>query len=626
MVSETEVSSPRRIDSRKDRQGVFIVFAAILLVVLFAFASLAIDTGLISYEQSRLQNAVDAASLAASQELNAALLNAAEVQGDPDAAFATHARAMAARVAEANGVFIDPDTDVIFGNRSLNEASGEWEFDWNTSPYNVVKVVARRTEADLSLPDGRIPLNFGWAVGVESVALETSSIAFIEARDMVVVLDFSGSMNDDSQYKSIGKLPQADIEANNRDIYDALNPADGELDYTNQYLTIVGAPPTRNREPQIVVTFKNRKVYVESSKDLSNVVLEFSNGNRYKFDNLNQGKTGTFKGTGNNSNRKIAKLWVKSGRNASGEGSGYGERFEDTNAAVKAAFGLNGVPYPYNSGSWDSFINYCRDDSDPNKAGYRQMYGGMNLVNYVLDKKYHHDETEDLWKTPHYPFHAVKDSFSLFLTFLTEINYGDEVGVVSYDQNNRVEHSLDEHGEYVTLGGNYITNDYAKLDTIQRHKQAGHYGSYTGIGGGVEEARILLSGHSRSGAQPTIVLMTDGLANRYPDGWRLPGDWDWADYADFDGDGDADFSTDNRSKQYAFFQAVNASKDGAVVHTISVGAGADTTLMENIAAACGGIHVNVPGGSSIAALESQMRIAFSKIAAQVPPPQIVYDQ
>jgi hypothetical protein len=105
---------------------------------------------------------------------------------------------MAAQVAEANGLYIDPGEDVKFGKRVYNEADGTWPIQWNGSPYNVVKVIGRKTDEDVTAPDGQLPLAFGWAVGRSKVPITTSATAFVEARDLVVVLDFSASMNDDS--------------------------------------------------------------------------------------------------------------------------------------------------------------------------------------------------------------------------------------------------------------------------------------------------------------------------------------------------------------------------------------------------------------------------------------------
>ncbi|PQO40144.1 pilus assembly protein TadG-related protein [Blastopirellula marina] len=610
---------------RTSRKGVFVVLAAIVLVVLFAFVSFGIDTGLISLEQARMQNAVDAAALAASQEITAAVQDAGDNGGDPNSISITHAKQMAVDVAAANGIYLNADRDIVFGKRTFDAGSGEWTYAWNVGPFNVVKVEAHRDQPDLTALDGRVPLAFGWAVGVPSVPLVTQATAFVEARDMVVVLDFSGSMNDDSQFKAIDRLGNQAITQNLRDIYAAISPSAGDLPVEPTYLTIVGTPPSIGCMPQIQVTFKGTEIYVESSKDLSNVVVQFDNGSQYKFDNLNQGRTGTFAGTGYYSGRVITKCWIKSGCNDSGDGPGYGERFEDTNAAVKKAFALTNVPYPYASGSWDDYINYCRNDSDVRTAGYRNMYGGVTLANYWLAKKYNSWQTADLWKAPHYPFHAVKNGFSLFLTFLDDLDFGDEVGIVSYDESARVEHTLNEHGVYATLGGDNISDDYATLDLIQHHKQAGHYGSYTGMGYGVNTASQLLAQQTRNGARPTMLVMTDGQANRYPSGWTLPGDWDWADYTDMDGDGVADFSTNDLAKQFAFYEAIQAHKNDVTIHTMSVGLDADRNLMTAIAFACGGIHIAVPGGSTVAEMQEQLLDAFGQIAAKVPPPQLVYE-
>lgn len=604
---------------RRPRRGVFIVLAAIVMVVLFGFLSLGIDTGLIALEQTRLQNGVDAAALAASQEITSAVQDASTQGGDPNSISLAHAKQMAVDVADHNGVYINPDRDVVFGKRTYNPATTEWDITWNATPYNVVKVIARRDQPDMSARDSKLPLAFGWALGKPTMDLKAEAIAFVEARDMVVVLDFSGSMNYDSQYSAISRLGQDAIEDNMVDIFNAMNPDVGDLSFDQQYLTIVGDRPRYSSMAQNIVTFRDREVFVESTKNISQVTLRFDNGRTQQFNG--SGKKGTFRGSGQNNARQITHCWVKAGSGTSGNG----EEFRDTNQAVKQAFGLDDLPYPYRQGSWDDFINYCRDSSSLAQADTRQKYGKLNFVNYLLERRGHNYATEDLWKAPHYPFHAVKEGFTLFLDFLENLDFGDEVGIVSYDDDSRVEHTLNEGGEYASLSGNWISDDYRSLDTIQRHKQASHYGTFTAMGFGVEEANQLLIEHARHGARPTIVLMTDGNANRYPDRWSLPNNWDWDKHTDYDGDGRSDYTTHDRSKQYAIWEAVEAHKRGVTIHTLSVGADADREVMSAIANACGGIHISVPGGSTIAELEAQMLDAFAQIAARVPPPQLVYD-
>jgi hypothetical protein len=77
----------------------------------------------------------------------------------------------------------------------------------------------------------------------------------------------------------------------------------------------------------------HRTVYVTSTKDLSNVVLdfgpdEFGNPRHQKFDGLS-GYTGNFEGTGDYEDLDIVGVWIKSGCNASGDGPGYGEHISN---------------------------------------------------------------------------------------------------------------------------------------------------------------------------------------------------------------------------------------------------------------------------------------------------------
>jgi len=635
---------PRRESKREDRRfrkGVVAILALAVLPVVFAFVALSVDTGLINNTQVNLQNAADAAALAASQEITSAIHQAGQGEGDAtidaNSIAVGAAREVAVMVAEANGVYIDPDRDVQFGKRVYNPDDGSWPIVWGDQPYNVVRVEVHMDNPSMDAPDHELELLFGAFVGQPSVPLSASASAFVEARDLVVVLDFSGSMNDDSDICKIYALDQAAIEANMLDIFNALGPPDvGTLPWDPEYVTISGQPAS-GPVPHIEVTFQYKEIYVESTKDISNVVLAFTDGTTQKHDELS-GLTGTFAGTGEHAGKTVAHCWIKSGSNESGDGPGYGEYFNDSYANIKEVYGLDNVSYPYASGSWDSLFSHCRSNSAIRNAGYRYKYGGKNLINYLLSSKPRNYQTADLWMTPSYPFHAVKNGCTLFCDFLTELDFGDELGLVSYDgahsggldsteseDCSRVEDFLDDGAAYVDITSNPITTDYAAINTIQRHKQAAHYRNYTGMGFGVLEATQLLTNEARYGARPTILLMTDGQANCYPEGWSLPGDFDWADWTDFDDDGDADYSTGTTAKQHAFWAVTEAIDRGYTVHTMSVGTGADRNLMAAIAGASGGEWIDVPGGSTVAEMEDQLLAAFGRIASQVPPAKLVYD-
>jgi hypothetical protein len=73
----------------------------------------------------------------------------------------------------------------------------------------------------------------------------------------------------------------------------------------------------------IAARFECYEVHIVSCKELSNVVVEFKGGERYKYDGL-EGHYGTF-GAGD---KEVVGVWVKAGNNASGDGPGYGMRFD----------------------------------------------------------------------------------------------------------------------------------------------------------------------------------------------------------------------------------------------------------------------------------------------------------
>jgi hypothetical protein len=100
------------------------------------------------------------------------------------------------------------------------------------------------------------------------------------------------------------------------------------------------------------------EVHVECEKELSNVVLAFEDGVHEKWDDLDQDPdrvyTGDFWGTGENEGKTIVTVWVKAGSNASGDGPGYGERFDspEYNELGMAQLAwedlLSGSDYDYN--------------------------------------------------------------------------------------------------------------------------------------------------------------------------------------------------------------------------------------------------------------------------------------
>ena len=78
---------------------------------------------MIALTETKMQNAADAAALAAAQEITVAVENAGTQSGnggepvDINSIAVDAAKLKAAEVVELNGFYIDPDSDVAFGRR-----------------------------------------------------------------------------------------------------------------------------------------------------------------------------------------------------------------------------------------------------------------------------------------------------------------------------------------------------------------------------------------------------------------------------------------------------------------------------------------------------------------------------
>jgi hypothetical protein len=616
-------------------------------MIAFTFAALTVDVGMIALTETSMQNAADAAALAAAQEITVAVetagANAQEGGEAPDinSIAVEAAKAKAVSVAQLNGFYVNPDTDIAFGKQVLDGETGIKTIAWGTAPYNgsesynVVKVTIRKDNPNMEAEDSKLKIFFSPFVSPEAVALKVDATSFVEARDIVLVLDYSGSMNDDSRFDKIDSFGLASIEANLQQIWqDMGSPVYGTMGFNPAFVTLQNTKTTSS-DPTISCLWRGTQVVVTSSKKIFESTIRGNDNSTQKFTPDYNAKTPvTYARTGTSNSDK---LFIKSIVVNSGDSSSTAKNFtiEFNNTNIKTALGLTNSNYPYAGGSWDDYYNYCiaykngmsRYDDNLFDSGHRYKFGVMTYINYMLKNYPRYSQCKDFYKTRHYPFHSMKEGTTLFLDFLDNLDFGDHVGLVTYDSTSRIEKSLVDTymGVNVTLGDDWISDDYETVDIIQKNKQAGHYDIFTGIGYGIDSAIDLLDEKGRFGARPTILLMTDGQANRYPDGWSLPSSWNWSDVTDSDGDGDADYTTSDKSKQYSLYQAKLAIDKGYKIHTLSVGSGADTNFMAAIANMGGGESIVVPGGTSIEQMNTELRAAFARIAANVPPPQLLHD-
>lgn len=690
-------------DPGANRRGAFLVLALFCLIGCLAAAALSVDVGYLSVQKVRMQNAVDAAALAAAQEIVNAVKTAPQGTQDPTAYALGEARQTAAYVAGLNGVYVDPNKDVVFGQRQYNAATKVWSTKWNTSPANCVKVTARRTETDTTAKDGKLKTFFGGVGGTPYAKVTTEAVGFIEARDVVIVHDFSRSMNFDSQFSDeiTQILSDSQIVTNLSYVWNDLNLDLPAFDFYPDYMTLTQT----TSGSQTSVTFKYKNLSVSSNATLQSVKLNYTTGSSSTFSV--SGQSAEITGTGDissaivttqtlgtvtqttitnsninvtfsadrktvtitskkalgsmqvsmqngstasvtfpnnsksytyNASDKVGSLkidlsggsvsWINFDPPDTGTPTTVTQQFDDTNANVKVAFGLDSFPYPYPYGSWDEYIDHVRNYSPYLSKGYREMYGGLTFANYLLRVRSSHTETPALCRTRHYPFQAIKDGHTMFCTFLKNLGFDDRLGMVSYDTNHRLETKLNDPDPTipkVDISASPISNDFTALTNLMLYKQANFYSPATNMGGGLQDAIATLDSYSRAGSRPTIVLMTDGVTNTMDPGAIsiLPSNWNWDTMFDYNGDGIRDFYTTDNQKKYVLKLAYTAQSKGYTVHAMSVGALADTELMKAVAFIGGGICITVPGGTTVEAMQDTVMAGFYKIASAVPPAKLL---
>ena len=169
---------------RHSRRGNYAILVALLLIVLLGFAALAVDMSYIRLARLQAQNAADAGAHAALTELR--------LSRDQDAA-----RARAEQIVNLNSIagdaaVIDPATDVTFGGWNFEAHS----FDPDADFVNAVEVTVRR-EADA--PGGSVPLMLAriWGADDADVRSNGSSVGALRTREMLIVLDVTGSFRDE---------------------------------------------------------------------------------------------------------------------------------------------------------------------------------------------------------------------------------------------------------------------------------------------------------------------------------------------------------------------------------------------------------------------------------------------
>lgn len=165
----------------KDRRGAMLVLIAIMMIGFMVAVAFSVDIAQMHLSRTELRTATDAASKAAAATLADTVdLNQAVTRGQEIAA---------ANTVNGQPLLLSRD-DFQFGN-SKELSNGRFEFSSNDFPRNSVRVDGKRTVGSRS---GAVPLFFGNLMGMEFFEPRSRATATYIERDVVLVVDRSGSM------------------------------------------------------------------------------------------------------------------------------------------------------------------------------------------------------------------------------------------------------------------------------------------------------------------------------------------------------------------------------------------------------------------------------------------------
>jgi Ca-activated chloride channel homolog len=163
------------------RRGAMLVLLAVMLFLFFMAVAFSVDIAYMHLVRGELRTATDAAAKAAAQTL-------ARTQ-DVGQAIARGQQIAQANTVARQGLQLDT-SDFQFGN-SKPDSKDRFNFSANKQPTNSVRVSGRRTASSRS---GSVGLFFGKVLGVSFFEPSDTAIATFVERDIVVVVDRSGSM------------------------------------------------------------------------------------------------------------------------------------------------------------------------------------------------------------------------------------------------------------------------------------------------------------------------------------------------------------------------------------------------------------------------------------------------
>jgi len=506
---------------------------------LLGFGALTIDVGVLFNSRADLQNAADAGALAATNVL----------ASDRSANGVAKARQTAIEIIQRHSTLgrnlTIGSNDMVFGRIDFDAESTSFDF----TPTEVFPDSVRiNIQASKNSSNGPVPLYFAAIFGKRSAEVRASALAGLTgARDIAVVIDLSGSMKYDSDMRFYESR-----QINIRDIWASLDGpppsdtylpgAEGDTEYATDtgptigIMSTWGDPVTTTYNP----TTDPGLWYIPNNAPCAIGAITASLTAR----GYNAARRNSIMNSSSSAswpNRVAVMIGV-----AEWTPSSAGDTSVSSGELTWAAY----PPYRKNW-TWAQLIDWVAGNNNRltnDYSSFRFRFGLKTYVEFLLDRKYNFSET-DLTGTPEEPMQSIKDGLREMVAITRSF---DQMSLEVFATTAR--HEID-----LTFDRESVAD---RLDAMQPN----YYDSNTNIGGGLQLGiDELTSSRARENARPMIVLMSDGVSNAGPDPVSV---------------------------------AADAVALGIPVYTISVGAGADRAVLQEIAEMTGGQEFYAAGAAS----------------------------
>jgi len=518
----------RQITSRRvsSRRGVSVVLTVLLTVGVLLLATIASDLGSIVLVRSQLQSAADAAALAGASDLMTL----------PQDEMVREVQTQIARIPASGKRSVTPDRfDVLPGIWHTDRR----RFIGSESPPNAIRITARSVKTE----ERTSPLFFSWLFDRLSFTSQASAVATVVPRDIALVVDLSGSMNDDTEpcwsiARSGSHSDSARRNEQLQQVYDDFGygtyPGATELigrpfgvaddPYAYAALTCDGGPLTK---PDITRRYRIRPEDNEAvrKKKAYSAIIDLQIARLMPAVKPVPSSSGHFDYWARYLDFVVRRVKVgREGRGGPPSRRGWlppdqaSNRIDSMNSDTKVDRDTNVLDRFGNTIGYVTYVQFMMDHGRDGKP-----IGGhyVPLSRYSPDCPWNTEETASgRFRFPprEQPMHAVRRALIGSLKILKDRNSlvpdpsrRDRVSIITFDR--------------LTSGGPRIaqslTWDYDVAMGVCTTLQAvGDNGASTAIEAGILKAREHLhskreGGQGRHSADKIVVLLTDGISNLY---------------------------------------------------------------------------------------------------------------